>query len=71
MLEQWARLHPLSPQEVDRAGADVSQADGERMLGWRHESNRLGFGLGCFVASAELGKAIEQVAAVIDRYRSG
>src|SRR5262249_57378828 len=45
MLEQQARLRPVTPQQVNRACVTVGYADGVRMLRPRRDSDRLGFGL--------------------------
>src|SRR5215831_7079033 len=68
MLEQRARLCPVTPQQVNRAYDVVGEADDERMLRPRRDSDRLGFGLRRFGESAELGQASHQPEAIVDRW---
>ena len=49
----------------------MGPADGERMLRWLGEPDRLGFVLGRLGESAELGEAHDQKAAIPDRWRRG
>ncbi len=70
MLEPWARLRPLASQQVDRAIGEVSPADCVCIQRRCHEPDRLGCGLGRFGESANFRKAQDQVATVVDRWRS-
>src|SRR5215813_14709764 len=68
MLEQRARLRPVTLQQVNRACVIVGYADGERMLRPRRDPERLSCGLDRFGESAELGQAHHQLATIEDRY---
>jgi hypothetical protein len=67
VLDQEARLRPVALEEVERARGAVGQTDGVRMARRLGEPDRLGFVLGRLGESAELGKARDQEAAIVDR----
>ena len=67
VLDQCPRLGPVALEEAERPCGEVGPADGMRVLRRFGEPNRLGFVLGGFGESAELGKAHGQVGAIEDR----
>jgi hypothetical protein len=69
MLDQRARLRPVTPEEVEHTRGLVGQADGERMMHPLGEPYRFGFVLGRLGEPAELSEAHDEVEAIVNRCR--
>jgi len=69
LLNWRACLRPVTLEEMEQAGGVVGKAEGERVLRWFGEPDRIGCARDRLFESAELGEAQDEVEAIEDRCR--